>query len=105
MSFYGIEVFLRPIFLVLVAMAAFSTWIGLKMVRMQKREGNVTDIPLGAGQLVFLGLIAIFALGIVAFSQDLMFRGRIFPMSVGIIALIAAGASPRGPTPRATTRS
>jgi TctA family transporter len=91
-NFYGIEVFLRPIFLVLLAMAAISTWIGLRMVQMQKREQNLTNIPLGAGQIVFLGLLVTFSAGIVILAQDLMFLGRIFPTTVGIVALLAAMA-------------
>jgi putative tricarboxylic transport membrane protein len=89
-SFYGIEVFLRPIFLVLLAMAAASMWIGLKMIQVQKRERAATGMPLGTGQLIFLGLIAAFALGIVWFAQDLLFLGKVFPMTVGTIAFVTA---------------
>ncbi|MEQ9609022.1 MAG: tripartite tricarboxylate transporter permease, partial [Kiloniellaceae bacterium] len=89
-NFYGLEVFMRPIFLVLLAMAAISTWIGLKMVRMQKREANLLNMPLGVGQLIFLGLVVIFSAGIVLLAQDLMFLGRIFPTVVGSIALVTA---------------
>ncbi|WP_340120144.1 tripartite tricarboxylate transporter permease [Pelagibius sp. 7325] len=91
-NFYGLEVFMRPIFLVLLAMAAISTWIGLKMVRMQKREANLLNMPLGVGQLIFLGLVVIFSAGIVLLAQDLMFLGRIFPTVVGSIALVTAAA-------------
>ena len=91
-NFYGLEVFMRPIFLVLIAMAAASTWIGLKMVQMQKRETILAHMPLGIGQLVFLGLIIVFAAGIVVLAQDLMFLGRIFPTVVGSVALVTAGA-------------
>ncbi|GAB4363462.1 MAG: tripartite tricarboxylate transporter permease [Kiloniellaceae bacterium] len=91
-NFYGLEVFLRPIFLVLIAMAAASTWVGLKMVQMQKREATLVHMPLGIGQLVFLGLIIIFSAGIVLLAQDLMFLGRIFPTVVGSVALVTAGA-------------
>ncbi|MGF1631231.1 MAG: tripartite tricarboxylate transporter permease [Kiloniellaceae bacterium] len=87
-NFYGIEVFLRPIFLVLLALAAISTWIGLKMIQAQKREQNLAHIPLGAGQVTFLALLGIFSLAIVAFAQDLMFLGRIFPTVVGIIGVV-----------------
>lgn len=87
-NFYGLEVFLRPIFLILLAMAALSTWAGLRMVQMQKRELQVTHIPLGAGQLAFLGLFGAFSLGILIFAQDLMFLGRIFPTAVGIIGIL-----------------
>ena len=91
-NFYGLEVFMRPIFLVLIAMAAASTWVGLKMVQMQKRETTLVHMPLGIGQLVFLGLIIIFSAGIVLQAQDLMFLGRIFPTVVGSVALVTAGA-------------
>ena len=92
LSFYGAEVFLRPIFLVLVAMAVASTWVGLRMVKMQKREANLLHMPLGAGQVIFLGLFAVFSLAVIFFAQDLMFRGSIFPTVVGTIALVTAGA-------------
>jgi TctA family transporter len=91
-NFYGLDVFLRPIFLVLLAMAAASVWFGLKLVKAQQRDAQLPEMPLGAGQIAFLALFTVFAAGIVIFAQDLLFLGRIFPTVVGSVALVTAAA-------------
>jgi TctA family transporter len=87
-NFYGYEVFLRPIFLVLLAMAAISTWIGLRMIKMQRREAQLSNMPLGKGQLAFLAIIGVFSIAVVTMAQDLMFLSRIFPTTVGAVAIV-----------------
>jgi len=91
-NFYGFSVFQRPLFLVLLATAAISAWYGMRMIKAQKRENQLPQMPLGAGQVAFLGLFAVFAAGILFFAQNLMFLGSIFPTAVGSVALVTAAA-------------
>jgi hypothetical protein len=91
-NFYGLDVVTRPLFLVLFAVAAASAYFGMRLIKMQKKEAQLVHMPLGAGQVIFLGLYAVFAAGILIFAQDLLFLGRIFPTVVGIVTLIVAAA-------------
>src|SRR3546814_15269986 len=54
-NFYGLEVFTRPIFLVLLALAGICVYYGMKPIKAQKQEANMTHMALGAVQLTFLG--------------------------------------------------
>jgi TctA family transporter len=91
-NFYGLDVFTRPIFLVLVALAVISTYYGMKLIKSQKKEAEIANIPLGAGQVIFLGFIVVVAAVAIIFSQDLLFLGRIFPTAVGTVTLLVAAA-------------
>ncbi|HEY9549838.1 MAG TPA: hypothetical protein VIR45_10085, partial [Kiloniellaceae bacterium] len=91
-NFYGLDVFTRPIFLVLLALAVLCVYFGMKLIKSQKLEAELTDMPLGAGQLAFLGFIAVFAAGIFIFSMDLLFLSRILPMTLGTVTLLVAAA-------------
>ena len=62
------------------------------MIKVQKSEAQRLRMPLGAGQLAFLAIIGLFAVAIVGFSQDLMFLSRIFPTTVGTIAIVCTAA-------------
>lgn len=91
-NFYGLDVFTRPIFLVLLALAVICLYFGMKLIKAQKQEAELVHIPLGGGQLAFLAFIAAFAAGIFIFSQDLLFLSRILPMTIGTVTLLVAAA-------------
>src|SRR3546814_13694435 len=78
----------------------------MKLIKAQKQEANMAHMPLGAGQIIFLGLIAAFAVFVFAFSMDLQFLSRILPMTLGTVTLLVAAAlpynmtrKPEGPNP------
>lgn len=92
-NFYGFDVFTRPIFLILLALAVVCAYFGIKLIRSQKKETQaVVNIPLGFGQLAFLGFIAAVAVGIIVFSLDLLFLSKILPISLGVVTLLVAAA-------------
>src|SRR3546814_11612672 len=64
----------------------------MKLIKAQKQEANMAHMPLGAGQIIFLGLIAAFAVFVFAFSMDLQFLSRILPMTLGTVPLLVAAA-------------
>src|SRR3546814_8285257 len=64
----------------------------MKLIKAQKQEANMAHMPLGAGQIIFLGLIAAFAVFVFAFSMDLQFLSRILPMTLGTVTLLVAAA-------------
>src|SRR3546814_20725423 len=57
-NFYGLDVFTRPIFLVLLALAGICVYYGMKLTKAQKQEANMALLRLGAAKPTSMGLSA-----------------------------------------------
>jgi len=92
-QFYSLqELFLRPIFLVLIAICIFSILSGLKIIdkakklNQEKKITNYTKKP----QLYFSILMLLIACYTIWACKDLGFLGKVFPQGVGIAMLICS---------------
>ena len=88
MQFYTFsELFIRPIFLVLILVSAFSIYSGIKIINKKDKIANTKSDILNAKsrpQWVFLILLSIISIYTVLVTDHLQYLGKIFPISVGL---------------------
>ena len=90
---YGLDFFNRPIVLFLmglIAVTAFAAW-KLKSPDTEPTEGGVTEpetLAQRMPQLVFTGFLVLATSYVVITSFEVSFLARIFPLSVGALALV-----------------
>ena len=88
MQFYTFsELFIRPIFLVLILVSAFSIYSGIKIINKKDKIANTKSDILNAKsrpQWVFLILLSIISIYTVFVTDHLQYLGKIFPISVGL---------------------
>src|SRR3546814_14484235 len=72
-NFYGLDVFTRPIFLVLLALAGICVHYGMTRIKAQHQAANMAHMRLGPGETIFPGVTTRVAAFVFAFSRSLYF--------------------------------
>ena len=92
-QFYTLEeLFLRPIFLVLIAICVLSILSGLKIIDKAKKLSQSTKAVeyTRKPQLFFAILMTFISAYTIWSTKDLAFLGKVFPQSVGITMLLCS---------------
>jgi TctA family transporter len=104
---YGLELFLRPLALVILGIAALMLFVTIRAKARVSSEGEASpelsmrSLPL---QLGFLFLLIAFVVALMVDVSDLRFLGQVFPLSVAamtllFMAIVAVGMLRRSQAP------
>jgi len=89
LQFYSLaDLVTRPVFLVLVALALASVWMGYRTFRMKGRHAPLETQGGSAPQWIFLGLIFFVCAAPILLTQGLMFNAMVFPTAVASLACL-----------------
>ena len=83
-SFYGWDVFTRPLFLGLLAISLASAYGGYRMLRAQYASGDMPRFARTSGQLVMVALMALAPLFALWATADMHWRGNLFAQVVAV---------------------
>ena len=92
-QFYTVEeLFLRPVFLVLIAICVLSILSGLKIIDKAKKLSQTAKVIeyTRKPQLYFAILMSFIAVYTIWATKDLAFLGKIYPQGVGAVMLICS---------------